>query len=193
MTNHSTLKTAFQTKIIDRKSIRFNEWSMYLFTFLSRMIIIHRKKNTSKRERFVQIFDNDIRKKNWILLYKSILSYVFFYNSNIWSKRFSEKNNWKHNQKLIFRQNHKKIKKSDSKNRKSKRKIQCKMTNISIWFWNETFLFQKQKKFESFMHFRIMSQADFTLRSWWTCSWKNAQNVQSVYKISSHFENENFN
>ena len=46
-----------------------------------------------------------------------------FYNRDIWSERFSEKNNQKHNQKLILRQNHEKIEEPDSKNDESKRKI----------------------------------------------------------------------
>ena len=46
MIDYSALKTAFQMKITDRRSARFNEWSMYLFTFLSRMTIVHRKKKT---------------------------------------------------------------------------------------------------------------------------------------------------
>ena len=116
---------------------------VFIYVFIKNDHNSSKKKNTSKRERFVQTFDNDIRKKNWILLYESILSYMSFYNRDIWSERFSEKNNRKHNQKLIFRQNHKKIEKSNLKNDKSKLKIQCKMTNISIWFWNEIFLFQK--------------------------------------------------
>ena len=44
ITNHLMLKNAFQTKIIERKSIKLNEWILYLFTFLFKMTIVHRIK-----------------------------------------------------------------------------------------------------------------------------------------------------
>ena len=62
------------------------------------------KKHASKREQFIQIFDDNIWKKNqsWILLHKSILSYKFFHYDNFERREFSEKNDRKYNQKLIF-------------------------------------------------------------------------------------------
>ena len=60
ITDHSTLKTALQTKIIDQRSVRFNEWSMYLFTFLSRMIIVHKKKKRIKMRMIYQGFQSQI-------------------------------------------------------------------------------------------------------------------------------------
>ena len=42
MTDHSVLKLALQTKIIEKRSAKLNEWVMFLSIFLSRMTIIHR-------------------------------------------------------------------------------------------------------------------------------------------------------
>lgn len=40
--DHIALKSALQNKTNNRRFIRFNEWALYLFTFQSRMKIIHR-------------------------------------------------------------------------------------------------------------------------------------------------------
>lgn len=42
ITNHFALKNAFQTNTINKRSTRLNDWIMYLSTFFSKMIIIHR-------------------------------------------------------------------------------------------------------------------------------------------------------
>ena len=44
--NHIVLKATFQNKIIDRRSIKLNEWFMFLFTYLSRMTIIYRSEKS---------------------------------------------------------------------------------------------------------------------------------------------------
>lgn len=44
VTNHFALKTTFQTNTIERKSIRLNEWIMFLSIFWSKMTIVHRWK-----------------------------------------------------------------------------------------------------------------------------------------------------
>jgi hypothetical protein len=40
--DHFALKSTLQTRTIEKRSQRFNEWIMFLFTFLSKMTIIHR-------------------------------------------------------------------------------------------------------------------------------------------------------
>jgi hypothetical protein len=42
ITDHFALKSTLQIRIIERRSQRLNEWVMFLFTFLSKMTIIHR-------------------------------------------------------------------------------------------------------------------------------------------------------
>jgi hypothetical protein len=42
ITDHFALKSTVQIRIIKRKFQKFNEWIMFLFTFLSKMTIIHR-------------------------------------------------------------------------------------------------------------------------------------------------------
>ena len=58
--DHSILKTILQININDKRSVRFNEWIMFLFTFQSRMTIIHKKKFIKTQTNFRNFFANEI-------------------------------------------------------------------------------------------------------------------------------------
>ncbi len=85
--DHFALKSALQTKTTERRFARLNEWAMFLFTFLSRMIIIHKFEknhlNADELSRLVCVNDDESEKKtqkNESVISLSIV--VDFANSN---------------------------------------------------------------------------------------------------------------
>jgi hypothetical protein len=67
ITDHFALKSALQIKTTERRFARFNEWAMFFFTFLSRMIIIHKLEknhlNADELSRLVCVNDDESEKK----------------------------------------------------------------------------------------------------------------------------------
>ena len=63
MTDHFVFKTVFQTKITDRRSVKLNEWIMFLFIFLSRMKIRHRSEKTHQNADDLSRLSSKLKKK----------------------------------------------------------------------------------------------------------------------------------
>jgi hypothetical protein len=67
ITDHFALKSVLQIKTTERRFARFNEWVMFFFTFLSRMIIIHKFEknhlNANELSRLVCIDDDKNERK----------------------------------------------------------------------------------------------------------------------------------
>jgi hypothetical protein len=67
ITDHFALKSALQIRTTERRFARLNEWIMFFFTFLSRMIIIHRLEknhlNADELSRLVCIDDDESERK----------------------------------------------------------------------------------------------------------------------------------
>jgi hypothetical protein len=68
ITDHFALKSALQIKTTERRFAKLNEWAMFFFTFLSRMIIIHKfdknHLNADELSKLVCIDDDESEKKN---------------------------------------------------------------------------------------------------------------------------------
>jgi hypothetical protein len=67
ITDHFAFKSALQIKTTERRFARLNEWVMFFFTFLSRMIIIHKFEkdhlNADELSRLVCIDDDESERK----------------------------------------------------------------------------------------------------------------------------------
>ena len=82
ITDHTTLKKALQTKIKSRRSTRLNEWSMFLFTYFSRMKIIHRfEKSHQNADDLFRLFTYDVEIYSTVILNANEKFHVFIRNS----------------------------------------------------------------------------------------------------------------
>jgi hypothetical protein len=69
--NHFALKSTLQIRIIEKRSEKFNEWVMFFFTFLSKMIIIHRfDKNHFNANKLSKLIFVENDKKNQKIVQK---------------------------------------------------------------------------------------------------------------------------
>ncbi len=78
--DHFVFKSALQTRTTEKRFARFNEWAMFLFTFLSRMIIIHRFEknhlNANELSRLVCVNDDESERKTQKIEFVISLSIV---------------------------------------------------------------------------------------------------------------------
>jgi hypothetical protein len=67
ITDHFALKSALQIRTTERRFAKFNKWTMFFFTFFSRMIIIHRFEknhlNADELSRLVCVDDDESERK----------------------------------------------------------------------------------------------------------------------------------
>ena len=79
--DHTTFKKTFQTKIKSRRLIRLNKWSMFFFTYLSHMKIIHRfEKSHQNVDDLFRLFIYNVEIYSTIILNANEKFYVFIRN-----------------------------------------------------------------------------------------------------------------
>ena len=87
ITNHIALKFALQIKTKNRRSFKLNEWNMFLFTYFSRMKIIHKIDATHQNANdFFKLFTYD--KKSYFIIIMSANETFQNFIRQIFSKNF---------------------------------------------------------------------------------------------------------
>ena len=82
ITDHTALKETLQTKIKNQRLTRLNEWSMFFFTYFSRMKIIHRfEKSHQNVDELFRLFIYDVEIYSTIILSANEKFHAFIRNS----------------------------------------------------------------------------------------------------------------